>query len=56
MLLQTEGVTKQWVNTVSDIPFTALGLAAARDHVECVAASIAFEKRVLQLPSKQEIL
>jgi ankyrin repeat protein len=48
MLLQTEGVTKQWVNTVSDIPFNALGLAAVRDHVECVAALIALVKLLLE--------
>jgi ankyrin repeat protein len=50
MLLQTEGVTKQWIDTVSGSS-TALSIAVEEGRSACVAALIAFRADVNLVPA-----
>jgi ankyrin repeat protein len=48
MPLQTEGVTKEWVDTVASDGNTALTLAASSRSIDCVSALISFGANVIQ--------
>jgi ankyrin repeat protein len=51
MQLQTEGMTKEWVDTVASDGNTALTLAASSRSIDCVSALISFGANVNQSDS-----
>jgi ankyrin repeat protein len=46
LLLQTEGVTKEWVDHADDSGKTALTHAVMKNHIDCITALIAFGANV----------